>query len=78
MATAWFGPCPHCGTALSYLQGVTGSTMTPTCPACRAQVAVSRATFLMRDHSGPGLHRRPVKRDGSAPQPVAEVDAKGR
>lgn len=53
MATAWFGPCPHCRTALSYLQGVTGSTMSPKCPSCRQLVEVNRATFLMADHSGP-------------------------
>ena len=53
MATAWFGPCPHCKCALSYLQGVTGSTTTPACPECREIVAVSRATLLMSDHSRP-------------------------
>jgi hypothetical protein len=53
MATAWFGPCPHCRIALSYLQGVTGSTMTPKCPGCRETVPVTRATFLMADHSRP-------------------------
>ena len=26
MATGRFLPCPHCGCALSYLEGVTGST----------------------------------------------------
>ncbi len=56
MATAWFGPCPHCRTALSYLQGVTGSTMTPKCPRCRQLVEVTRATFLMADNSGPSRH----------------------
>jgi hypothetical protein len=61
MATAWFGPCPHCRTALSYLQGVTGSTMTPKCPSCRKLVEVARATFLMADHSGPTLHRQATK-----------------
>lgn len=65
MATGWFGPCPHCGTALSYLQGVSGSTMTPKCPACRSPVEVPRATFLMRDHSRPGLSRPPVKREAT-------------
>ena len=53
MATAWFGPCPHCKAALSYLQGVTGSTMTPVCPECRERVIVSRATLVMADHSRP-------------------------
>ena len=51
MASAWFGPCPHCHCALSYLEGVTGSTTTPKCPRCKASVAVDRATFLMADHS---------------------------
>ena len=58
MATAWFGPCPHCRIALSYLQGVTGSTMKPKCPGCRQLVEVTRATFLMADHSAPSLHRK--------------------
>ena len=55
MATGWFGPCPHCGVALSYLEGVTGSTLTPKCPTCHEVVAVSRATFLMADHSRPSV-----------------------
>ena len=59
MATAWFGPCPHCNIALSYLQGVTGSTMTPACPGCREVVTVTRATFLMADHSRPSPQKKP-------------------
>ncbi len=51
MASAWFGPCPHCKVALSFLEGVSGSSMNPHCPSCHAVVTVSRATFLMRDHS---------------------------
>ena len=78
MATAWFGPCPHCGIALSYLQGVSGSTMSPKCPLCRAGVEVSRATFLMRDHSGPGLYRRPVKPNAPAVESVAAIDEEKR
>ena len=57
MATAQFAPCPHCGTALSYLHGVTGSTMHPKCPSCRREIDVARATFLMTDNSQPGLRR---------------------
>jgi hypothetical protein len=53
MATGWYGPCPHCNTRLSYLEGVTGSTMSPKCPRCKALVTVSRATFLMIDRSRP-------------------------
>jgi len=53
MASAWFGPCPHCNAALSYLEGVTGSRMEPQCPSCREVVSVTRATFLMADHSRP-------------------------
>ena len=59
MASAWFGPCPHCNTALSYLQGVTGSTMTPQCPSCHEVVTVPRATLLMADHSRPAPTPRP-------------------
>jgi endogenous inhibitor of DNA gyrase (YacG/DUF329 family) len=51
MASARFRPCPHCNAALSYLEGVSGSTMKPTCPRCHKEVAVPRATFLMADHS---------------------------
>jgi hypothetical protein len=61
MATASFGPCPHCGMALSYLYGVSGSTNTPKCPSCRQLVEVPRAAFLMQDNSRPGL-RGPWKR----------------
>jgi endogenous inhibitor of DNA gyrase (YacG/DUF329 family) len=53
MATGRFAPCPHCGRPLSYLEGVTGSTMTPKCPRCGVAVVVDRATFLMADNSGP-------------------------
>jgi len=53
MSTAWFGPCPHCGARLSYLQGVTGSTMKPKCPRCCQQVEVTLPTFLMADNSRP-------------------------
>ena len=53
MATGWFGPCPHCQIPLSYLEGVTGSTMTPKCPRCHVAVVVTRATFLMVDTSRP-------------------------
>lgn len=63
MATAWFGPCPHCRLALSYLEGVTGSVMNPKCPRCKAQVTVTRATFLMADHSRPApLSKRTARR----------------
>lgn len=51
MPSAWFGPCPHCNSALSYLEGVAGSTMKPICPRCRVPVEVQRATFLMADNS---------------------------
>jgi len=53
MATAWFGPCPHCNASLSYLEGVAGSSMSPLCPRCKSVVTVSRATFLMADNSRP-------------------------
>jgi len=53
MASARFGPCPHCKTPLSYLEGVSGSTLSPKCPRCHAVVSVTRATFLMADHSRP-------------------------
>ncbi len=53
MASARFGPCPHCKTPLSFLEGVSGSTLNPKCPRCQAVVSVTRATFLMADHSRP-------------------------
>jgi phage FluMu protein Com len=53
MANVRFGPCPHCNAPLSYLEGVSGSTMNPECPRCHAVVSVVRATFLMADHSRP-------------------------
>ncbi len=62
MATAWFGPCPHCRTRLSYLHGVSGSTMSPKCPSCREVVAVERSTFLMADHSRPAPAVPPPRR----------------
>ncbi len=63
MAQARFGPCPHCGSPLSYLEGVSGSTMSPTCPRCHATVSVTRATFLMADNS------RPVERASDIVKP---------
>ncbi len=67
MASAWFGPCPHCNSALSYLEGVTGSTMKPVCPRCKVAVTVSCATFLMADYSRPAPYprerRKPVPSD---------------
>jgi hypothetical protein len=53
MGYATFGPCPHCNALLSFLQGVAGSSMRPQCPRCHEVVAVTRATFLMRDNSRP-------------------------
>jgi phage FluMu protein Com len=53
MATARFGPCPHCNRPLSYLEGVAGSSMSPKCPRCKMEISVSRATFLMADYSRP-------------------------
>jgi len=62
MATGRFLPCPHCSSALSYLEGVTGSTMTPKCPRCGVAIVVDRATFLMTDNSRPSEppKRRPA------------------
>ena len=54
MATGSFRPCPSCGVALSYLEGITASTKTPRCPRCRNLVEVQVATFLMLDTSGRG------------------------
>lgn len=53
MAHARFAPCPHCHAPLSYLEGVSGSSLNPRCPRCQAVVSVTRATFLMVDHSQP-------------------------
>jgi hypothetical protein len=61
MATGWFGPCPNCGVALAYLEGVTGSTVTPKCPTCHEVVPVTRATFLMADHSRPSERPQPKR-----------------
>jgi hypothetical protein len=58
VSSAWFGPCPHCKAALSYLEGASGSSMSPACPRCHEMVTVKRATFLMLDHSRPAA--RPV------------------
>lgn len=53
MMRAWFGPCPHCQGALSYLEGAAGSSLAPECPYCHEAIPVSRATFVMRDNSRP-------------------------
>jgi hypothetical protein len=55
---AWFGPCPHCQSPLSYLEGVAGSKMNPECPRCHEAVTVRRATFLMADNSRPRAPRK--------------------
>lgn len=62
MPTARFGPCPHCNVSLSFLEGVSDGTMSPKCPSCGEVVAVSRATFLMADHSrlSAGAAAKPV------------------
>ena len=62
MASAWFGPCPHCNSALSYLEGVTGSTNSPACPRCKVPVAVKCATFLMADYSRPIPYPKPIRK----------------
>lgn len=54
MGYASFGPCPHCGAPLSFLEGVAGSKMNPPCPRCHRAVPVTRSTFLMADNSRPG------------------------
>ncbi len=64
MSTGWFGPCPHCNGALSYLHAVAGSSMTPQCPYCREVVPVTRSTFLMADHSSPA----PTKTEAPKPR----------
>jgi len=60
MATGWFGPCPHCNSALSYLEGVSGSTMNPKCPRCHTPITVTRSTFLMVDNSRPSAPPKPA------------------
>ena len=58
MSHASFRPCPHCQAPLSYLEGVAGSQMNPPCPRCQKTVTVTRATFLMADHSRPASARK--------------------
>jgi hypothetical protein len=60
MGSARFRPCPHCQAALSFLEGVAGSSMSPKCPRCHQVVDVTRATFLMADYSRPSP-KLPVK-----------------
>ena len=55
---ARFGPCPPCNAPLSYLEGVAGSQLNPQCPRCHKTVTVTRATFLMADHSRPASPRK--------------------
>ena len=57
MATAWFGPCPHCRIRLSYLQGVSRQ---------------HDDTEVPRLPSGRGGHARDVS-DGGSLRPGAEV-----
>jgi endogenous inhibitor of DNA gyrase (YacG/DUF329 family) len=61
MSSARFRPCPHCNAPLSFLEGVTGSSLTPACPRCHKVVTVSRATFLMADHSRLSLVPKPER-----------------
>ena len=58
MSYGWFGPCPHCHTPLSYLEGAAGSKLEPSCPRCHKTVTVARPTFLMVDHSRPAAVRK--------------------
>jgi hypothetical protein len=51
MATATMGRCPHCDCNLTYLEGVSGGTMKPTCPRCQKEVTVKVATLLAADYS---------------------------
>ena len=60
MATGFFGPCPHCGTSLSYLEGVSASTRTPVCPRCRKAIEVRVPTFVMVDTSRLAARAKPV------------------
>jgi len=53
MATARSGPCPHCKSALTFLEGVSGAMMTPKCPRCRKPVTVTASTVLVADYSRP-------------------------
>ena len=60
MAIGVFRPCPHCGTGLSYLEGVSASTRTPRCPRCRKPIEVRVATFVMIDTSRLAAGAKPV------------------
>ena len=59
MAYASFSACPHCNVPLVYLEGAASGSMNPKCPRCRAEVSVSRATFLMADHWRPSMKAPP-------------------
>jgi phage FluMu protein Com len=65
MARASFSPCPHCNAPLAYLEGAAGSSMNPKCPRCKVEVSVSRATFLMADHSRPAAKARAAAKPAS-------------
>ncbi len=58
MATASSRDCPHCKSPLTYLEGLSGSTLRPRCPRCWKEVEVKVPTFLSADYSRPrGLIR---------------------
>jgi len=54
MATATVATCPHCNSALTYLEGVTGGTLNPVCPRCRQVVKVATPTLLAAYVARPG------------------------
>ena len=51
MPTLSHETCPHCRSAIAFLEGVTGATYTPSCPRCSKPVTVERPTKLIADYS---------------------------
>jgi phage FluMu protein Com len=51
MPTISYGDCPHCKSALAYVEGVSVATLSPRCPRCSKSVIVTRPTKLAADYT---------------------------